>query len=1776
MITLATPLAPTALDAAALDAAALDAAALDAAALDAAALDPSVSQGLAGAPGVPALSSAADETPERAEARDLGGAWAPAGHVTEVAGRAGSSAARTVAIAAAREVQSGHAPVAWVGPRAWLPHTPDLVAAGLDLGAFVAVAHAAGEGAARLRSAELLLRSGGFGLVIVDLTDVPRLRGVAAALARLRGLAREHHAHALLLVEASAEAPSLGAPISRRLAPRRAEAASDGVPRPRAPRDQGPAADAAGAAGPASGGSPRAGQRTLGARGGRARGGIALRATRAAPGRFASGAAGMSATAVALLPAFALQLLCKSRGWWGAPVALVGEASPDSPLLAITREARRAGLRPGLRQGPARNLLPGLRTGVVSADEQEAVLTELLAALQTFSPRVARWSPQRPAGDAAGSFRLDPTGLGRLYGGERNWAETVHRYLYGRGFRARVGVGFHAASLHAICVAPGRQRREVLVSRGANEEREAAAAVALRVLSVPERLCAPLERLGVERLGEFLALPHGELMQRFGAEAAALQDAYAPPGSLGARGGQLPLQPAPLALPRRVAEELEAPSAHQERLLFAAKRGLDALLSELGDAGETARSLVVELQLEGEAEARELVLEPAEATLDGGTWLELLRLRLARLELAGPVERLVFEAEVAPARGKQLDVVTTERSGRDLAAAGRALARLRASLGADAVLAPSVADAHLPEDGVALASDARGGPAGGRSGRGAHSASATLRATPRPGTRPHRRSTDSGRGTARASRSAARQRRVVGFRASGGRRSRRARGRTRLLLRGERRGRASPGLLRCGSRSLVCAGDRGLSGMGESTDWVPLWCKSHYSFREGASSPEELVGRAAERGFRALALTDRVGLYGMVRAHVAARAAGVKLLHGAELALLPGDAAEPPAGAARAPASRVVVLVRDGEGYAGLCRALTAAHARGEKGEAWSRPRDLEALAGHAFVLATDARGLGRLGGVLPATSLRALVARHRAPGEAAAERALRAAARETGVACVAGREVLYHDRARRPLQDVLTCVRHGVPLTGAGRLLRPNEEHDLLDPGAFRALFEDDLAAVARTGELADACGFDLGALRYVYPSERLPAGESEESWLRHLAFQGALRRYPEGVPGEVRAQLDRELAVIEDLSYGGYFLTMHEIVERCASEGILAQGRGSAANSAVCFCLGITAIDPVRMDLLFERFLSRERAEPPDIDLDIEHERREEVIQHVYDRYGRRHAAMVANVIRYRPRSAVREVGKVLGLAATDLDGLARLVRHRDDALDASVLRDAGLDPRAPAHQHLLRLSGMLLDTPRHLGIHPGGFLLGHLPVDELVPVEPRPMEGRTVIQWDKYDVEALGLFKVDLLGLGALTCIRKAFGLIEAHGGPALSIATVPQEDPETYAMCSRGDTVGLFQIESRAQMAMLPRMKPRTFYDLVIEVAIVRPGPIQGDMVHPYLRRRHGEEPVLVPHPKLAKVLEKTLGVPIFQEQVMKLAVVAAGYTPGEADQLRRDMAAWRSQGKIEQHRERMIRRMVDGGIPQDFAERVFSQIRGFGEYGFPESHAASFALLAYVTAWLKCHHPGGLHLRAAERAADGFLCARDDHRGRQEAGSRGASRRCAPLRLGLDAGGDGRGGVHARRTRGSRHGEGLREQGARGPSELGAAHGESRGPRAPLGSRRAGAARARRGRRARVLRGQSSRRALASAWPRSRAGRRPGPRRHVAAFVPGARGRGGRALGLSGQRSQHAGPSAAALSPVARSAGPAGCARAERPRGRRAGTLRRSGDLQAASADRERR
>jgi error-prone DNA polymerase len=736
--------------------------------------------------------------------------------------------------------------------------------------------------------------------------------------------------------------------------------------------------------------------------------------------------------------------------------------------------------------------------------------------------------------------------------------------------------------------------------------------------------------------------------------------------------------------------------------------------------------------------------------------------------------------------------------------------------------------------------------------------------------------------------------------------------------------------------------------------YVPLWVKSNHSFLEGASRPEELVERAHALGLPALAITDRDGVYGAVKAHVKAKELGIKLIVGADvtvtLNLDEGSITH-----------RLVLLARNRAGYAGLCALLSRGRERCAKGSSLVSLDEVRAAQADLIALCAEPSLLSLLQSAFGA-QLYALCVRHLVADEVEHEVVLRARARTLGIPVVAGLEVLYHDVARRPLQDVLACIRHGVTLREAGTRLKPNAEHALASAALMRERFRDDPEALARTRAIAAACSFSYDQIRYRYPGEALPSGVSESEHLRELTLAGAARRYPEGVPVEVSTQLERELSLIQELDYGGYFLTMYEIVEFCRRESILCQGRGSAANSCVCFCLGITAIDPVKMDLLFERFLSRERAEPPDIDMDIEHDRREEVIQWVYKRYTRKRAAMVANLIRYRARSAVRDVGKVLSIPATSLDGIARLLGHYADSFDAETMREAGVDPNSPAFQQLIWLCREISEFPRHLSIHPGGFLLGHENVDSIVPIEPASMEGRTVVQWDKYDIEALGLFKVDLLGLGALTAIHHSLALLSKHKQLHYEMASVPKEDPTTYAMISRGDTVGVFQIESRAQMAMLPRLKPQEFYDLVIQVAIVRPGPIQGDMVHPYLRRRASKEKVSYPHPSLERVLSKTYGVPIFQEQVMKLAVLAADYTPGEADQLRRDMAAWSSKGRIEEHHDKLVTRMVAKGISEDFAERVFSQIRGFGEYGFPESHAASFALLAYLTAWLKCHHP----------------------------------------------------------------------------------------------------------------------------------------------------------------------------------------------------------------------
>jgi error-prone DNA polymerase len=742
-------------------------------------------------------------------------------------------------------------------------------------------------------------------------------------------------------------------------------------------------------------------------------------------------------------------------------------------------------------------------------------------------------------------------------------------------------------------------------------------------------------------------------------------------------------------------------------------------------------------------------------------------------------------------------------------------------------------------------------------------------------------------------------------------------------------------------------------------DYAELQVSSNFSFLRGAAHPAELVAGAAALGHRAVAITDRNSLAGVVRGHAAAKQTGIPFIPGARLDFSDG-------------APSVLCLPRDRAAYARLSSLLTLGKRRTVKGECQLGWGDLIAHADGQIIIVLppddelpDTAFATHLATAATALSGRCFLAASCRFRGADADRlaTLGALARAANAPMVATNDVLYHTPARRPLADVLTCIREHCTVDQAGLRLAINGERHLKPPAEMARLFARYPDALARTLEIARACTFSLDELAYEYPDEVVPDGATPDSHLAALVEVGTRARYGDTVPAKVRAQLDHELSLIAELSYAPYFLTVHDIVAFAVARGILCQGRGSAANSAVCYCLGITAVDPDRNDVLFERFISAARDEPPDIDVDFEHERREEVIQYIYQKYGRDRAGLTATVISYRGRSAIREVGKALGLS---LDMVAALAKglwgwSRDVPADDQV-RELGLDPTDRRLALALDLAHQLIGFPRHLSQHVGGFVITRGLLSEMVPVENAAMEDRTVIEWDKDDIDTLGMLKVDVLGLGMLTCIHRAFDLLSLHHDRALDLATVPAEDPAVYDMLCQADSVGVFQVESRAQMSMLPRLKPRSFYDLVIEVAIVRPGPIQGDMVHPYLRRRRGEEQVVYPSAALEEVLGKTLGVPLFQEQAMRIAVVAAGFTPSEADELRRAMATFRKTGKIHGFHAKMVDGMVARGYDRDFAERCFKQIEGFGEYGFPESHAASFALLVYVSAWLKCRYP----------------------------------------------------------------------------------------------------------------------------------------------------------------------------------------------------------------------
>lgn len=740
------------------------------------------------------------------------------------------------------------------------------------------------------------------------------------------------------------------------------------------------------------------------------------------------------------------------------------------------------------------------------------------------------------------------------------------------------------------------------------------------------------------------------------------------------------------------------------------------------------------------------------------------------------------------------------------------------------------------------------------------------------------------------------------------------------------------------------------------TAYAEFSALSNFSFLRGASHPDELVFQAARLGQSAIAIADINSFAGIVRGHAAAKKAGFPYIVGARLRFADGT-------------PDLLCYPENRAAYGRLSKMLTRGKMRAGKGKCILTLRDaLEAGEGQFFALSPEedvagvSSALNELRSAFPERVWLAASRRFRDDDRARLNR-LAAMARQAFVPLLATNNVLYHTPARRPLQDILHCIREGVTIDAAGRALEANAERHLKSPREMARLFSDHPAAIEETLRITEKIRFSLDELRYEYPKETCGDSASPQEELERLAWLGAGTRYPSGVPEKVRAAIEHELQLIGELSYAPYFLTVHDIVKYARSIGVLCQGRGSAANSAVCYCLGITSVDPDKVDLLFERFVSAERGEPPDIDVDFEHERREEVIQHIYGKYGRRRAGIAATVITYRARSAVREVGKAFGLSEDIVSNLAGSIwGWSSDGVKEKDARESGIDPNDPLVRQTLTLTRELIGFPRHLSQHTGGFVITDGPLEELIPIGNAAMDDRTFIEWDKDDIDALGILKIDVLGLGMLTCIAKSFSFLRSHYGIEHDLASLPAEERAVYDMLCRGDSIGVFQVESRAQMAMLPRLRPRNFYDLVIEVAIVRPGPIQGDMVHPYLRRRDGEEKVVYPSKDLEDVLGKTLGVPLFQEQAMKIAIVAGGFTPSEADSLRRAMATFRRSGAIHSFHDKLINGMVERGYDAEFAERCFKQIEGFGEYGFPESHAASFALLVYVSSWLKCHYP----------------------------------------------------------------------------------------------------------------------------------------------------------------------------------------------------------------------
>lgn len=1247
-----------------------------------------------------------------------------------------------------------------------------------------------------------------------------------------------------------------------------------------------------------------------------------------------------------------------------ALLAITQRHSNTLSVTAVSEAAWQAGVRPGMTLASARAIVPDLEAAPQNEAEELAALHSVAQVAYGFSPRIGVLRPD--------ALLVDATGCDRLHGGEQALASKLAAAVEGIGYTASIAMADHSG----VALAMARSKRDPVQVQPPGSGTAGLEDLPLGILGLEdEALAAQLRTLGIASAGQLLNLPRGALPARFGEELTRVvrclrgeeqvqTDRWAPPVTIGDRldfAGPTDRNDALVEAIRQLCAfitlRLEAAACAATRLqvtLFAAEGPPVEFEVSLAAPRADARSL------------RTVLLARFEGIDTGERWYEGVALTVTSTETTGAVQQHLFE-RVADNWSAGVNSTLDEVVGK---------------LGAEAVMRAELTTHPEPLRAFRWV----------RWGRKAAKAAPSTCA---PGALPARLN-PAAYHTVPAARplpawwdfqSCAGRLRVIG----GNLRFEFDARRDYLLLEDataarhlvwrDAAGWHVPKCLATRASELDALDACGRDAAPQSAMYAELACATHFSFLRGASGPAEMVERAFELGLNALAITDVHSLAGIVRAHARAKELGMKILVGTRLSLRDGP--------------DLCLYAMNRAGYVNLCRLLTQGKLRTGKGDCELYMADLPTRA--AGLQAVLMNGHALTPGLLSELSsifdpcLSLAIARHFEPGDTARNRAVAGLAAKAGIALVAVNDACAATGQDRLLQAVVTCIRHGTTLEeGAGHVAVNGERH-LKAPGQMAELLHEYPAAIARSVEIADSCSFSMDELAYEYPDEVVPPGMDMQEYLEQQTWQGAARRYPAGIPAKVRAQLERELELIGELRYAAYFLTIHDIVQEAQRREILCQGRGSAANSAVCYCLGITAVPPGQGALLFERFISRERNEPPDIDVDFEHERREEIIQYIYGKYGRHRAGICSTVITYRFRSAMRDVGKVLGFS---LDQLGRMSRSSAwwDNTDrvARTLKESGVHAGDARGRMLVDLVARLQGAPRHLSQHVGGFVITRSRLDELVPIENAAMKDRTFIEWNKDDIDALRILKVDCLALGMLTAIKKAFLLIAGAGGTRLTRHTVMACDPALdgktpharaiYGMLQKADAVGTFQVESRAQMSMLPRLKPACFYDLVIEVAIVRPGPIQGGMVHPYLRRREGTEAVDYIYPKLEDVLRQTLGVPLFQEQAMQIAMVAAGYSAGEADQLRRAMGSWRNDGRIAEHRRRLLEGMCARGISMQDADRVFKQIQGFASYGFPEAHAASFALITFVSAYLKRFYPAAFTAALLNSQPMGFYSA----------------------------------------------------------------------------------------------------------------------------------------------------------------------------------------------------